>query len=697
MAVESASIKTIRGACPHDCPDTCALLVSVEAQPSGERAVKVVGNPHHPTTNGFLCKKVANYLERTYSQDRLLHPMRRIGQKGEGRFERISWDTALAEIVERFKAIGASPLGPQAILPYSYAGTMGLVQGQSMDRRFFHRLGASLLARTICSTAGGAGYKYTIGEKIGTDPENFHRARLIWIWGANPITSNVHIWPQILRAKKENGARIVVIDPFRSLTAERADQHVAPWPGTDAALALGIMHVIFREGLQDRDYLDKYTSGVEDLRRQVEPWTPERTAAETGVNASTITALALEYATTRPAAIRINYGLQRHAGGGMAVRTISGLPAIVGAWREAGGGILLSTSGAFPLNYDALERPDFIVGAPRTVNMVKLGEALTELDNPPIKALCVYNSNPAATAPDHAKVVQGLRRQDLFTVVLEHFQTDTADFADIVLPATTQLEHFDVVKPYGHYYLMCNNPAIPPLGESKPNSAIFRRLAARMGFNEPAFQQSDEEVAAAALQSDHPALRGVTLERLKAEGWVRLNLPTPFLPFAEGNFPTPSGRCEFVAPALEKLGLEPVATYIPPREAAHGVQGLAQRYPLALLSPPAHSFLNSSFANLPRFRRDEREPSIFIHPNDAGPRRIKDGTIVRVFNDRGELRLRALVSDRTRDGVAVAPSIWWRRFSPDGGNVNQLTSQALTDMGDGGTFYDVRVEIAALE
>ena len=694
MNLLDKSVRVVRGACPHDCPDTCAMLVTVEDGPGGRRAVKVAGNPDHPTTDGFLCKKVANYLDRTYHPERLLYPMRRVGGKGEGRFERVSWDAALGEIADRFRRVIAAH-GPQAILPYSYAGTMGLVQGESMDRRFFHRMGASLLDRTICATAGAAGYGYTVGTRVGTDVENVHRARLILIWGSNPITSNVHLWPQVLRARRENGARVITIDPFRSRTAEQSDEHLAPWPGTDAALALAMMHVIFRDGLEDHDYLEKYTVGQEALRRRAAEWTPERAATETGLPADAIERLARAYATTAPAFIRLNYGLQRHAGGGMAVRTIACLPAVTGAWRHAGGGALLSTSKAFPLNYDGLARPDLIHGSPRTVNMSQLGEALTGLKDPPVGALCVYNSNPAAVAPDQGSVLEGLRREDLFTVVIEHFQTDTADYADLLLPATTQLEHFDVVKPYGHYYLMCNNPAIPPVGESKPNSEIFRLLAARMGYTEPAFGETDEQIAARALESDHPALRGITLERLRRDGWARLNLPETFVPFAEGGFPTPSGRCELFSAALADAGLDPVPAYTPPRESRRTAPERARRYPLALISPPAHSFLNSSFANLPRFQRDEQEPTVIIHPDDAGLRGLHDGAYVRVYNDRGEVRLRAVVSDRARSGVAVAPSIWWSKHSLDGRGINQLTSQALTDMGGGATFYDTLVEIEA--
>ncbi|MCA1614472.1 MAG: molybdopterin-dependent oxidoreductase, partial [Acidobacteria bacterium] len=530
----------VRAACPHDCPDTCAMLVTVE----GGRAVSVAGDPAHPFTRGTLCTKVSNYHERTHSPDRVKTPLRRVGEKGEGRFEPISWDEALDEIAGKFRALAESAEGPETILPYSYCGTMGLVQSESMDRRFFNRLGASLLDRTICATAGTEAMLSTNGAKIGTNPERFADARLILLWGTNTISSNVHLWPFVLEAKKR-GARLVAIDPRRTRTADQCDEHVAVLPGTDAALALGLMHVIFAEGLEDKDYLARHTVGAEELRRHAREYEPARVAEICGVEAGTIVRLAREYATTKPAVIRLNYGLQRHAGGGMAVRAVMCLPAVTGAWRDAAGGALLSTSGAFPLDYDALQRPDLTPSPPpRTLNMSVLGDLLTKTDSPPVRALYVYNSNPAAVAPDQAKVLEGLRREDLFTAVHEQFMTDTCDYADIVLPATTQLEHFDLHKAYGHFYLTVNEPAIEPLHESKPNTEVFRLLAARLGFAEDCFRDSDEEIARQALAVEHPALEGVTLGRLRERGWMKMNLADDFAPFAEGGFKTPSGKCE---------------------------------------------------------------------------------------------------------------------------------------------------------
>jgi anaerobic selenocysteine-containing dehydrogenase len=665
------------------------MLVTVE----GGRAVRVAGDPAHPFTRGTLCTKVANYHERTHSPERVQTCLRRTGAKGAGRFAPISWAEALDEIAARFAALAESDEGAETILPYSYCGTMGLVQSQSMDRRFFNRLGASLLDRTICASAGAAGYDATVGTRVGTDPERFADARLILLWGTNTVTSNVHLWPFVLAAKHK-GARVVAIDPRRTRTADDCDEHVALLPGTDAAFALGLMHVIFAEGLEDRDYLDRHTVGADDLRRQAREYAPARVAELCGVEAETVVRLAREYATTRPAVIRMNYGLQRHAGGGMAVRTISCLPAVTGAWRDAAGGVLLSSSGSFPLDYAALERPDLIPDPrPRTVNMSQLGDALTALNDPPVRALYVYNSNPAAVAPDQAQVLAGLRRDDLFTVVHEQFMTDTCDYADIVLPATTQLEHFDLHKAYGHLYLTVNEPAIAPLHEAKPNTEVFRLLAARLGFNESCFKDSDEEIARQALAADHPALAGITLELLRARGWARLNVAAEFAPFAAGGFPTASGKCELYSEALAAQGLPGVPEFIPPRESRASAPALAARYPLALVSPAAHAFLNSSFANLPKQLRQERRPFVEINPADAGARGIADGDRVRLFNDRGACELFAVVTTRARAGVAVAPSVWWNKLSPGGVNVNQLTAQALTDMGGGATFYDALVEV----
>ncbi len=633
--------------CPHDCPDTCVMTVSVE----GDRAVALGGDPEHRFTRGFLCAKVNRYLERVYSPDRILHPSKRVGPKGEGRFERITWDEAIGTVAARFREV-ITAHGPQAILPYSYAGNMGLLSYASMDRRFFHALGASLLARTICASAGGAGLKATVGKSIGFDPEAIVHARLIVAWGANVVSSNVH------------------------------------------ALALGVLHVAFRDRREDREYLDKHTVGWEALRERAREWTPARTAETTGLTVEEVEWFARAYATTRPSAIRINYGLNRHAGGGMAVRTIACLPAITGAWRDVGGGVLLSTSGTFPTNNAALERPDLIAPGTRTLNMSQLGRILTDPDlAPPVKALFVYNANPGAVAPEQEKVREGLAREDLFTVVHELFPTDTVDFADVVLPATTTLEHYDIHKAYGHLYLSLSKPAIAPLGEALPNTEVFRRLAARMGLDHPSLRESDEEMARQAMHWDHPSLAGVTFERLEREGSVRLSVPDPHAPFAEGGFPTPSGKCELLAPSLAEMGLDPLAGYVPPRESVATAPELALKYPLAFISPPAHHFLNSTFSAQPVFVRREGEPSLTLHPRDAASRGIAEGQMVRAFNDRGSFLARAHVSDAARPGLVVGLSIWWAKMCPGGRNANAVTGQELTDMGEGATFYDVLVEV----
>ena len=674
--------------CPHDCPDTCVMTVDVE----DGRAVAIGGDPDHRFTQGFLCAKVNRYLERVYSPERVLHPMRRAGRKGEGRFERISWDEALDTVAGRLREIAVA-FGPQAVLPYSYAGNMGLLGFGSMDRRFFNALGASLLDRTICSSAGAHGYKATAGKTMGFDPEAVVHARLVVAWGANIVSSNVHLWPFVEEARRR-GARFVCVDPFRSRTAEKADLHIAPLPGTDAALALGMMHVVFRDGLEDRDWLERHTTGHEDLRERAREWTPSRAAETTGLRPEEIEAFAREYATTRPSAIRLNYGLNRHAGGGMAVRTVACLPAVVGAWRDVGGGALLSTSGTFPVDEAALERPDLVPPGTRTLNMSQLGRILTDATlDPPVKALLVYNSNPAAVAPEQDAVRRGLARDDLFVVVHEQFQTDTADFADVLLPATTTLEHYDIHKAYGHLYVSLSEPAIAPLGEAMPNTELFRRLAARMGLDHPCLRESDEQMARQAFKWDHPFMKGITFERLEREGSVRLAVPDPFVPFAEGAFPTPSGKCELRSEKLLAEGHDPVPGYVPPREGPTSAPEIAKRYPLAFISPPAHHFLNSTFSAQPVFLRREGEASVTIHPDDAAPRGIGDGALARVFNDRGSFLARARVSDAARRGVVVGLSIWWPKLCPGGRNANAVTSQELTDMGGGATFFDALVEV----
>jgi anaerobic selenocysteine-containing dehydrogenase len=653
----------------------------VEVDENG-RAVRVKGDPEHPFTHGSLCVKVAHYEKRTYHQARLLHPMKRVGRKGEGIFEGISWDEALDTIATRLKAIAKE--NPESILPYSYAGTMGLLQGASMDRRFFHRLGASLLDRTICSTAGMFAQRYTVGASVGTNPETVDQAKYILIWGSNIITSNIHLWRYILKARSR-GAKIVTIDPLRTRTGDQSDEHIPIMPGTDGALALAMMHIIIRDGLQDQDYIDRHTIGFDALKQRVQEYPPSRVGEITGIPAATIERITHEYAANSPAFIRVNYGLQRHAGGGMAVRNIYCLPALMGSWRHPGGGALLSTSGFFKYNYAALERPDLIQGHPRTINMSKLGETLANAE-PPVRAIVVYNTNPAAVAPDQQRVLEGFKREDLFTVVLEHFQTDTADYADILLPATTQLEHIDIHRAYGHTYSMLNTPAIEALGESKPNTEIFRLLAKHMGFDDPCFLDSDEALVGQALDGTH-GMNRISLDELKDKGWASLRVGDA--PFAEGNFPTPSGKCELYSERLKDL--DPLPTYIPPREDRLSNPDLARKFPLVLISPPAHHFLNSTFVNL--FQEKEAGPTLEINAVDAAIRRITNGSAIQIFNDRGNFLARAVVTDRTRPGVVCAPSIWWNKLVPGGHNANSTTSEELTDLGGGATFYDNLVDV----
>ena len=667
------------------------MLITVE----NGRAVRVSGDPDHPVTQGFLCAKVNRYVERTYHDDRLRTPMRRIGAKGSGRFAPITWDEALDEIATRLRDVASSSDGPQAILPYSYAGTMGLVQGSSMDHRFFHLLGASKLDRTICSMAGTIGMRMTVGANVGADSEGVPQSDLVLLWGTNTLTANPHLWPFILKAR-ERGAPIICIDPIRTRTAMQCDEWLPIRPGADAALALGMMHVIFAQGLEDREYLEEYTLGHEAMRERAAEWTTSRTAAVTGLPEATIVSLAERFGRAKAAFIRVNYGLQRHAGGGMAVRTIACLPAIAGHWRKPGGGVQLSTSANFQFNRAALERPD-VGPSVRTINMIRLGDALTLPDagvgGPPVKAMIVYNSNPAAVAPDRNVVLKGLAREDLFTVVLEHFQTDTADWADIVLPATTQLEHWDIHFAYGHHYVTLNRPAIDPVGEAKPNSEIFRLLASRMGMTNPLMRDDDLTLIRQALASQSPKLDGVTFDALLERGWMRLNVPTPYLPFEHGQFTTPSGKCELYSERLADMGFDPLPTYIPPYESVERDPALVARYPLTLISSPAHTFLNTTFGNVPSLRRQAKEPEVLLHPADAERRAIAVGAMVTVRNDRGAFLARARVEQSIREGVVWAPSIWWGKLAADGANANQTTSQRETDLGHGPVFYDNQVEV----
>ncbi|MFO0908330.1 MAG: molybdopterin oxidoreductase family protein [Isosphaeraceae bacterium] len=692
-AESSSETSVVRCVCPLDCPDTCSMVVRVR----DGVAVELKGDRDHPFTRGFLCQKMARYLERVYSGERLLHPLRRVGPKGAGRFERVSWDEALDEVARKFTEIAASPDGPQAILPYSYYGTMGKLQASSLDRRLFHRLGASKLDRTICASAGSLAYEYTVGpSRLGTDPLCVTDSRFIVNWGSNTANTNSHLWSLMIRAR-QRGATIVTVDPYQSPTARRSDWHIQIRPGTDAALALGMMHVIWAEGLQDDDYLERGTIGAGPLRaRCLEEYPPDRVATITGLAVEEIERFARRYAREQPAFIRLNYGLQRHGGGGMAVRAIACLPAVVGAWRHPSGGALLSTSGVYDFAMDRLSRPDLAPSGTRTVNMNQLAEALEgSLPGPRVRALYVYNCNPATVAPDQARVVAGLLREDLFTVVHEQFATDTVDYADIVLPATTQLEHVDVHASYGHHFVMLNTPAIEPRGECRSNNDVFRSLAMRLGF-EPELFPDDETLIREGLDGG-PTLEGITLERLRVEGSIRLHLPERHAPFAEGRFPTPSGKCELFSERMKALGLDPLPTYIPPHEDPQTRPDLASRFPLQLLSPPRPQFLNSTFANETQHLHAAGDPTIELSAEDAARRRIEDGQWVEVYNDRGRFAARVALRGTVKPGVAVAGGLYWSKLSPGGSSINSTTSTALTDLGGGATFFDNLVEVRPLD
>lgn len=670
---------TILGACPHDCPDTCSLVTTVV----NGVATRVQGNADHPLTGGVLCAKVSKYTERTYHAERVLTPLKRTGPKGSGQFTPVGWEEALSDIAQRLHTIAQR--NPEAILPYSYAGTMGLVQGESMDRRFFHQLGASLLDRTICASAGGEALLHTYGGKLGMHVQFFAESKLILIWGSNSIGSNLHFW-RIAQEAKRNGAKLVCIDPRKSETADKCHEHLQLLPGTDAALALALMHELIRNDWLDHDYIAQHTLGWEALKARALEWPPERAAQVCGLPVEQITQLAREYGTTQPAAIRLNYGVQRNRGGGNAVRAVACLPALTGAWRHRAGGLLLSASHHSPANRARLQMPQ-LLGArrPRTINMSTIGDALHDT-TAPVQALVVYNSNPVAVAPESAKVAAGFAREDLFTVVIEHFMTDTADHADYVLPATTQLEHWDIHTTYGHTDVLLNQPAIAPVGQAKSNAQIFRELAAHMArydsaFAAPHFQDSDEALCRQSMEGS-----AIHFETLLAQGFANQALPDA--PFAHGGFATPSGKCEFHSTALEKIGVNPLPDYLPNYEPPSAA------YPLAMISPPARNFMNSTFVNVKTLRHIEGRPALEIHPDDAATRGIADGDVVRVFNDRGEHICHAAVNGRARQGVVVGLGIWWRKDGANGTNVNELTHQRLTDIGRAPTFYDCAVQVA---
>lgn len=708
------SLKVIHAACPLDCPDACGVRVSVNSE---GRAVKLQGDPDHPVTRGFLCGKVAKYLDMVYSPDRLLHPMRRrpgapkgpiASGKHDEVFDRISWDEALDTIAARFQQI-SKEFGPESILPYSYAGNMAALGFGSMDRRFFYRLGASQLDRTICSAAGGEALLSVYGVKLGMDTEHFRHSRTILAWGANILGTNIHLWPFVEEARR-NGGRLIVIDPYRTRTAAAADWHIQLRPGTDSALALGIMHVLIAENLYDKDYVARFTHGFEPLRKRATDYTPQCVAEATGLLAEDVIRLAREYATATPSAIRLNYGVQRSQNGGAAIRAVAMLPCLTGAWKQLGGGLQLSTSSAFNFNKQALERPDLAAASPighagRLVNMSSLGHALTELEKPPVKALFVYNSNPAAIAPNQNTVLRGMRRKDLFTVVHEQSFTDTTDYADIILPATTFLEHKDFEGAYGTYYVQISQQAIAPLGEARSNLTVFRQLAARMGFTESCFRDTEDEMIEQGLAADKknsPWLGGVTREQLEREHFVRLKFPQEtsgghFQPFtSEEWFRTPSRKAEFYSETLAAQGLDPLPGYVPATESRRAP--LARKYPLELLARKNDNHMNSTFAGLPGHRAMEaaHRGLLEMHPEDARARQIADGDDVEVFNDRGAIRLRARMNGEIDSPIpagVVACRLGWNKLSGGGIGVNVLTSETLTDMGGGPTFYSTLVEV----
>ena len=706
MPDTSANVKVVHTVCSHDCPDSCGVLVTVDALTG--RALKVQGDPAHPITRGFLCGKVAKYLDRVYSPDRLLYPMRRRRGVAKGplkqgeesqAFERISWDEALDTVSARLAAI-AHEHGPESILPYSYAGTIGQLGYGSMDRRFFFRMGASQLERTICSTAGEAAMLAVYGIKLGTDTEDVRHAKLMIAWGANVHGNNVHLWPFMEEARR-NGAKLIVIDPYATRTARLADWHIAIRPGTDTALVLAMMHVIVNEGLHDADYIARHTHGFEQLRTLIAEYTPARASEWTGIPAADIVKLARMYATSKPAFIRLNYGIQRSVNGGTAARAVAMLPCIIGAWKQRGGGLQFSTSGSFAFNSNALRMPELMQASPlgrdaRTINMAQLGDALTHVSDPPVKALFVYNSNPGAIAPNQTDVLRGLRRDDLFTVVHEQFFTDTADYADILLPATTFLEHKDVQGAYGHHFAQVSQQAIAPVGEARSNVWMFSKLAQRMGFTEPCFHDTEDDLIDQALTTDHPWMKGITRERLEQAGHIRLQFAEegePYLPFSgDGWCKTPSGKAEFYSEALAARGQSALPVFIPNEESRH-TPG-AKPFPLEMLARKADNYMNSTFANLPGHQQMEAKTNgmLEMHPSDATARGIQTGDAVEVFNGRGRVRLHAKVNGSVPAGV-VAGRLGWNKLSADGHGINALTSERLTDIGGGATFYSTLVDV----
>jgi anaerobic selenocysteine-containing dehydrogenase len=699
---------TVLGACPHDCPDTCSMITTVQ----DGQAIALHGNPDHPFTRGTLCGKVDKFLDRVYSPERVLYPLRRVGEKGSGQFERISWDTALIEIRDRFQQIIAE-YSAEAIMPYCFSGHQGILNGLMVSDAFFNRLGATIAEKTLCSSGCATAFELSCGLTYGLDPEAFVKSKYIVLWASNVITTNLHLWHFITEARKQ-GAKLVVIDPVHTRTARQADWHLAIRPGTDAALALGMMHVIIQENLIDADYIEKYTVGYAELQKRVQEFPVDRVAAITGIPAEDIQTLAREYARTQPSVIRLGVALERQIGGGNAIRAICCLPALVGSWRYIGGGLLQATLWPFPLKFDVIQRPDLIKPGTRIINQWHLGAALTGniAVTPPVQALFVCNSNPLLSSADQGRMVAGLSRLDLFTVVSEQFITDTARFADIILPATTQIEQLEIMFSWGHLYLTYNPPAISPLGEAVSNTELFRRLAAVMEFQEDCFQLSDEQMIQEFLDWSAPVMEGISLDLLKQQGYAKLKLSAT--PHAEGNFPTPSGKMEFVA-SLAPAGnfvisslrqglvdrqsgeaIDPLPNYIPPTESTLTNLELVSQYPLNLLSIKPHFFLNSSYGNLPKHLKLEGSLRVLIHPQDAITRNISHRQPVRVFNNRGEFQAIAYITENVRPGIVAVPLGHWCNPNSTSKTMAALVSTTYSDLGKAGAVSDTLVEVQAI-
>ncbi|KAB0667423.1 molybdopterin oxidoreductase family protein [Oryzomonas japonica] len=662
----------VRSVCPYDCPDACGLLVEVE----DGRAVRVAGDPDHPMTRGLLCPKMHHYERTVHSPRRLTTPLMRTGPKGEGRFEPVSWPEAIERICSCWKGLIAS-YGGECVLPYSYAGTMGLVQRNS-GHPFFHKLGASRLERTICSPAKDAGWKAIMGDTPAMEPGEMEQSDLVILWGINASATSIHAMRDV-QAARRRGARVWAIDTYRTPTCEAVDEAFIVRPGGDGALALGMMHVMVREGLADHDFIRDNVLGFEEFAEKVLPeCAPERMSEACGLPAGVIERLAREFATAKAPFVRLGSGLSRYGNGAMTVRTIACLPAVSGAWQRPGGGVFpgTSTGGAFPLH--RITREEFMERPTRLVSMNQLGHALTELDDPPVMSLYVYHSNPAAVTPDQNAVIRGLERNDLFTVVHERFLTDTARYADIVLPATSSLEQPDLYRCYGGYHSQRCSAAIPPVGEAKSNWEVFSLLAAGMGWDEPFFRQSADDLVEQLLDFDTSWRDRETTQRLRQGETVPLTPPSN----SKGDWKTPSGKIEI----LNIREPEPLPCLLPTHAAGDG-------FPLRLQPATTPYALNSSFYEQDDLRERQVPMALRMHPLDAAERGLADGQRVIAYNSLGEVLFVLGVTEWVPAGTVVTEGVWWREFRPGERGVNALTSQRLTDGGRGSTLYDVAVEV----